>query len=384
VVLKHSKQRIVMKALRALYPYYVGRKAVLNPSRTLKVIDKFTTKTATEVSCAPSNVIKEAINNAAKATTSMRLMPHFQRKEILMQVANELKERKDEFVNVLCIEAGKPIKDGRVEIERATDTFTIAAEESVRIVGEYLPLDMSKRNQGYTALTSRFPVGVVSMIVPFNFPVNLAAHKIAPAIAAGCPFVLKPSERTPISAVLLGEILAKTSLPDDAFAILPCLPEDAPLFSTEDKIALVSFTGSVPVGWQIKMNSGKKRVLLELGGNAACVIDRDAPIERAVERLLFGAFYYSGQSCISVQRIYIHEDLYSTMVSKLVEGAKKLKVGDPKDETTFIGPMISEADAKRLESWVADAVAKGGRLLTGGKRNGVLFGTHSSNKPYHF
>jgi acyl-CoA reductase-like NAD-dependent aldehyde dehydrogenase len=361
------------RALKSLYPYFLGRKQVADKSRTLKVLNKYTGKVATEVSCPTPAIIKEAFSNAAKSAPVLKTLPNFQRKEILLSLAQQIQERREELVHVLAIEAGKPLKDARAEVDRAVDTVTISAEESVRIGGEYFPLDISKRNQGYTALTSRFPVGVVSMIVPFNFPVNLAMHKIGPAIAAGCPFVLKPSDRTPVSSAILGEMLSNTSLPEGSFSILPTLHEDAHHFSTDANIKLISFTGSVGVGWKVKQTAEKKKVLLELGGNAACIVDKDADVARVVDRLNFGAFYYSGQSCISVQRIYIHEDIYDQVVPKLVNAAKQLKMGDPLDENTFIGPVISENDATRLEKWTQNAVAGGAKLLTGGKRHNYIF-----------
>jgi len=212
------------------------------------------------------------------------------------------------------------------------------------------------------------------MIVPFNFPINLAAHKIGPAIAAGCPFILKPSERTPWSATLLGEILAKTSLPEGAFSILPTTLENAKLVSESNDIKLISFTGSAEVGWKIKSNSGKKRVTLELGGNAACVVDHDCKnLDLAADRIVFGSFYQSGQSCISVQRIYVHEKVYDSLKQKLVERTKKLVKGDPLDPNTFLGPIISEQEAKRVENWVNEAVQGGAKIVVGGKRDGSFY-----------
>jgi acyl-CoA reductase-like NAD-dependent aldehyde dehydrogenase len=219
----------------------------------------------------------------------------------------------------------------------------------------------------------RVPVGPCAFITPFNFPLNLAAHKIAPALAAGCPFVLKPASWTPVGALLIGEILAETNLPEGAFAILPCRSQDVAALVTDDRIKLLSFTGSPEVGWALKARAGKKRVLLELGGNAAVVVDEDADLDDAVQRIVFGAFYQSGQSCISVQRILGHASIYEALRDKLVEATRKLVVGDPKDELTFIGPVISEEDARRLEEWVRSAVAHGGRLLCGGNRRGALF-----------
>jgi acyl-CoA reductase-like NAD-dependent aldehyde dehydrogenase len=218
----------------------------------------------------------------------------------------------------------------------------------------------------------RVPIGPCSFISPFNFPLNLAAHKVAPAIAAGCPFVLKPASRTPVGALIIGEVLAETNLPKGAFSILPCRRDGADLFTTDERLKLLSFTGSPAVGWALKVKAGKKKVVLELGGNAGCIVDHDADLDDAVERIVVGAFYQSGQSCIGVQRIIVHEDVYEVFKGKLVAATKELKSGDPRDEATFIGPMIAESEAERLEQWIADARAAGGKLLCGGARDGAM------------
>jgi acyl-CoA reductase-like NAD-dependent aldehyde dehydrogenase len=218
----------------------------------------------------------------------------------------------------------------------------------------------------------RVPVGPCSFITPFNFPLNLVAHKVAPAIAAGCPFVLKPSSLTPVGALIVGEVLAETALPEGAFSILPCRLVDAGPFTTDERLKLLSFTGSPEVGWQLKRDAGKKRVVLELGGNAAVVVDHDADLDDVVERIRMGAFYQSGQSCISVQRILIHRSIYDELKTRLVDDARRLQVGDPKDESTFVGPIISEKEAARIEEWIQGAVSAGATLLCGGGRNGKM------------
>ena len=221
-------------------------------------------------------------------------------------------------------------------------------------------------------MVKRVPIGPCAFISPFNFPLNLAAHKIAPAIAAGCPFVLKPASRTPVGALLIAEVLAETELPRGAFSILPCRRDDADLLTTDDRLKLLSFTGSPDVGWQLKANAGKKRVVLELGGNAACIVDKDADLDDAVDRLITGAFYQSGQSCISVQRIIAHESIYAHLRDALVAKTKALKMGDPKKEETFIGPVISENEGRRLKTWIDRAVEAGGKRLCGGGCNGAM------------
>jgi acyl-CoA reductase-like NAD-dependent aldehyde dehydrogenase len=302
----------------------------------------------------------------------MRRMPPFERQAILNHCVTRFRDRFDELATALCVEAGKPIKDSRGEVTRLIDTFRVAAEESVRIDGEVLNLEISARARGYRGMTQRVPIGPCSFISPFNFPLNLAAHKVAPALAVGCPFVLKPASRTPIGALVIGEVLAETDLPQGAFSILPCHRDGADLFTTDQRLKLLSFTGSPAVGWDLKAKAGKKKVILELGGNAACIVDEDADLEDAVERLVVGAFYQSGQSCIGVQRIIAHQSIYDQLKERLVAATKKLKSGDPKDETTFIGPMISEKEAARLDAWIVSAVAAGGKLLCGGKRDGAM------------
>jgi acyl-CoA reductase-like NAD-dependent aldehyde dehydrogenase len=257
-------------------------------------------------------------------------------------------------------------------VTRLIDTFRIAAEEATRIYGEVLPLDISQRAVGYRGMWKRVPIGACSFISPFNFPLNLAAHKVAPAIAAGCPFVLKPASLTPIGALIIGSVLAETDLPRGAFSILPARRDGADLFTTDERLKLLSFTGSPAVGWDLKARAGKKKVVLELGGNAAVIVDADADLADAVERIVFGAYYQSGQSCISVQRILVHESIYAELRARLTRRVSELRMGDPKREETFIGPVISEAEAKRLESWIQGAVAAGATLLAGGKRDGAM------------
>jgi acyl-CoA reductase-like NAD-dependent aldehyde dehydrogenase len=252
------------------------------------------------------------------------------------------------------------------------DTFRIAAEEAVRINGELLNLEISERARGYRGMVRRVPIGPCSFIAPFNFPLNLAAHKMAPAIAAGCPFVLKPASVAPIGALLIGEILSETDLPRGAFSVLPCHRDGADLFTTDHRLKLLSFTGSPEVGWKLKAAAGKKKVVLELGGNAACIVDEDADLEDAADRLIFGAFYQSGQSCIGVQRIFVHQAVYDDLRDMLVEKTRNLKLGDPKQEDTFIGPVISQKDGRRLKEWIDSAVAAGGMLLCGGAQAGAM------------
>jgi acyl-CoA reductase-like NAD-dependent aldehyde dehydrogenase len=358
--------------MKPSYPYYLAGQPEA-PNSELAVINKYTNEIATRVPLATAEAIERAIAAAHEALPACRALPAWRRAAALQHVAARLAQRQEELARILTIEAGKPIRDARGEISRAIETFRLAAEEATRLHGEYLPLDTSARTTGYEGIWKRVPIGPCSFISPFNFPVNLAAHKIAPAIAAGCPFVLKPASYTPVSAVTLGEILAETDLPRAMFSILPCSRAVGEALVTDERFKLLSFTGSPEVGWDLKARAGKKKVVLELGGNAACVVDRDVDVARVVERLIIGAFYQSGQSCISVQRILAHDTLYDDLCTRLTGAAASLAAGDPGDERTFIGPLISEADARRIESWVGDAVGRGARLLCGGKRRGTTY-----------
>lgn len=358
-------------ALESTYPYYLANEPEA-PNHDLEVLDKFSGEVATRVALADDAAIDRAIQAAVEATEPMARLGAYQRQAVLDHCVVRFKERFDELADALCVEAGKPIKDARGEVTRLIDTFRIASEESVRIGGEVMPLDISERARGYTGMWKRVPIGPCSFISPFNFPLNLAAHKVAPALAVGCPFVLKPASLTPIGALVIGEVLAETDLPKGAFSILPCTREGAARFTEDDRLKLLSFTGSPGVGWDLKAKAGKKPVILELGGNAAVIVDEDADIDDAIERIVFGAFYQSGQSCIGVQRIIVHASLYDRFRDQLVEKTKALRKGDPKDESTFIGPMISEKEARRLHGWIESAVEAGATLLCGGQRDGAM------------
>jgi len=257
-------------------------------------------------------------------------------------------------------------------VSRLIDTFRVASEEATRMLGEVMPMDISPRARDYSGMWKRVPIGPCSFISPFNFPLNLAAHKVAPALAVGCPFVLKPASLTPVGALIIGEVLTETDLPDGAFSILPCRRDGADLFTTDERLKLLSFTGSPLVGWDLKARAGKKPVVLELGGNAACIVDEDADLDDAVARIVIGAFYQSGQSCIGVQRVIVHRSVYGPFREKLVAATHDLKMGDPKDPKTFIGPMISEGEASRLDGWIQSAVRAGATLLCGGGRERMM------------
>jgi acyl-CoA reductase-like NAD-dependent aldehyde dehydrogenase len=364
------------------YPYYLAGEAVY-ANTDLKVTDKYSGEIAYEVPLATPDVLDQAITAAVEATDAMRKMTVYERQAVLEHCIKRFTERQDELAEALCIEAGKPINDAKGEVRRLIDTFKIAAEETPRMLGETLPLDISPRAKGYRGMTQRVPIGPCAFISPFNFPLNLAAHKVAPAIAAGCPFVLKPASMTPIGALVIGEILAETNLPKGAFSILPCRRDSADLLTEDERLKLLSFTGSPDVGWKLKARAGKKPVILELGGNAACVVDNDWDLDDAVARVIIGAFYQSGQSCIGVQRLFVHSDVYEAFKEKLLVKTNALKSGDPKDPETFIGPMISEGEATRLHGWITDAQERGATLLCGGERDGnMLQATLMENVPH--
>jgi acyl-CoA reductase-like NAD-dependent aldehyde dehydrogenase len=353
------------------YPYYLANRPQ-QPNAELAVVDKFTDTVVSHIALADKQVLNEAIAAAAAAAGPMRRLGAWQRQGVLKHLLACCSDRGEELAGVLVVEAGKPIQFARAEVARLLDTLELAVEESTRILGQVLPLDTTPRGAGYRGMWQRVPVGPCGFITPWNFPLNLVAHKIAPAIACGCPFVLKPASYTPISALILGEILAESDLPVGAFSILPMRSSDAAALAEDERIKKLSFTGSASVGWDLRDRARKKHVTLELGGNAAVIVDRDADIDDAVKRCVFGGYYQSGQSCISVQRVYVHREVYDAFREKFVEAVRGLVVGNPRDEKTFVGPIISEDDAKRIEQSIQNAVEKGGRLLCGGGRQGRL------------
>ncbi|MFA7585364.1 MAG: aldehyde dehydrogenase family protein [Novosphingobium sp.] len=357
--------------LKDVYPLYLNNKAV-QPNTDLAVTDKFTGEVAFRTALATPDIIDEAIAGTVRAAEPMAAMASYERQAVLDHCVTRFRERFDELAYALCVEAGKPIADAEGEVTRLIDTFRIAAEESTRNYGEIQPLDISPRAKGYMGMWKRVPIGPCSFISPFNFPLNLAAHKIAPAIAVGCPFIMKPASMTPLGAIIMGEVLAETDLPEGAFSILPASRDGADLFTVDERLKLLSFTGSPDVGWDLKARCGKKKVVLELGGNAAVVVDKDADLDHALARIVFGGYYQSGQSCIHVQRVIIHEDIYDTFRDKLAAKVKTLVAGDPKQRDTFIGPMISLKEAVRLKTWIEEAVDAGATLLAGGGCNGAM------------
>ncbi|HEY8870568.1 MAG TPA: aldehyde dehydrogenase family protein [Candidatus Limnocylindrales bacterium] len=315
----------------------------------------------------------EAVEAAVAAFDTTRTLPAYERGRILREISAGIKARREELGRLMAIEAGKPIRDALIEVDRATLTFRLGAEEAERMVGETIPLDLMPASKGRVGITRRFPIGPVAAISPFNFPLNLAAHKLAPAIAAGCPILLKPPSKDPLTMLTVAEIVAVAGVPEGSVSILPMTRELGDTMVADPRFKLLTFTGSPSVGWRMKERAGKKKVVLELGGNAGVIVDRSADLDWAVKRILVGGFTYAGQVCISVQRMYVHEDVWDEFMGRFVEGAKALKLGDPLDPETDVGPMVDGNAASRTQRWVDEAVALGGKILVGGKADGTFF-----------
>lgn len=321
---------------------------------------------------ATASHAEAAVRAAQRAFETTRKSPSYERQRILREISSGIQARREEFARVMALEAGKPVRTARVEVDRAVLTFSVASEEATRIGGEWLPLDLQPSTAGRAGIVRRFALGPVLGITPFNFPLNLVAHKVAPAIAAGCTIVLKPAPQTPLCSFMLAEIAEKSGLPAGALNVLPLANPDAELLVSDDRLKLLSFTGSGPVGWSLKAKAGKKKVVLELGGNAGVIVHSDADVEDAARRCVQGGFSYAGQSCISVQRIFVQREVEPKFVEALVAGVKKLKLGDPLEEATDVGPMINEDAARRAASWIEEALTGGAKLLCGGGRKGSI------------
>ena len=325
-----------------------------------------------EVASADANELSQAVENSLSAAGEMRRLARFETANGLRKLAAGIESRKTEFIDSIVAESAKPVRYARGEVNRAIATFSWAAGEAERSSGEVVPVDTQPPGRGKAAYTMRIPRGVIYGITPFNFPLNLVAHKVAPALASGNSIIIKPSDRTPLTSLLLGEVFMESGLPLAALQVVPMDVKHIDAVYTDERIKMISFTGSAPIGWAIKAKAAKKFVTLELGGNAAVIVDETADVEDSLKKSLVGAFAYSGQVCISVQRLYIHEKLFETWTSRFVEGAAKLKKGDPADEETQLNVMIDEAAAKRAEEWIGEAIDHGARLLCGGGRKGKM------------
>jgi glyceraldehyde-3-phosphate dehydrogenase (NADP+) len=322
---------------------------------------------------ATAGQVEEAIVAAQAAFEVTRKLPAYERSAVLRRISEGIRGRRDEIGRLIAREAGKPIRDALAETDRAVLTFRLGAEEAERLVGEAIPLDINPASRGRWGITRRFPIGPVLGISPFNFPLNLAAHKVAPALAVGNPIVLKPPSKDPLTMLTVAEIIAESGAVEGSVSILPMTRELGDRLVADDRFKLLTFTGSPSVGWRMKERAGRKKVVLELGGNAGVIVDRTADLDWAVRRILVGAYTYAGQVCISVQRIFVHEAIRDEFLRRLVAGAEGLTVGDPLDPATDVGPMVDDAAAGRTERWVEEAVAMGGRVLTGGRANGRFF-----------
>ncbi|MFC1502316.1 aldehyde dehydrogenase family protein [bacterium] len=341
-------------------------------SETLEVKNPFNSEVISTV-CRPSvKDVEAAIQSSVRAFEKTRKMPSYQRSEILKKTASLINQRKEELSRILCQEAGKPIRHARGEVTRAVSTLAIAAEEANHLIGEAIPLDITPAAGDRLGIVRRFPLGPIAGISPFNFPLNLVCHKVAPALAAGNSISIKPASSTPLSALNLGEILLEAGAVAGSCNIIPCTAKHAAPLVTDPRLKMVSFTGSAEIGWDIKNRAGKKVVCLELGGNAAAIIEPDADMDYAVQRSILGGYAYAGQICISLQRIYIHEKVYSDFTEAFIRGVKKLNLGDPLLEETDVGPMIDEASARKAGEWIEEAVSRGAKVLTGGERDKTL------------
>jgi glyceraldehyde-3-phosphate dehydrogenase (NADP+) len=355
------------------FPFWLAGKPGRS-DRPLEVVNPYDGSSVGRTWLAGEVEFEAAAQAAADAAPRMAQLPTYGRAEILIKISRTLAARRDEVAATIAGETGKAIKDALAEAERAVATFAAAADAARQLHGEVIPLDLAPHGRGRLGMVRRFPIGPVAAISPFNFPLNLSAHKIAPAIAAGNPIVLKPATKTPLSALRLAELAVAAGLPEDAISVLPMDRRTGDRLVTDPRFKLLTFTGSSPVGWDMKARAGKKKVILELGGNAGVIVDETADLSFAAKRVTAGGFALAGQSCISVQRVFVHERIAEPFSRLLVDAVNALKTGDPLDPATDLGPMIDEGEADRVASWIDEAVQAGGRVLAGGRRlAGALF-----------
>ena len=359
--------------LTGAHPIYLAGRWVESPDRLAVADPAHPGSLAGVTYLATEAQYEEAADAAVAAFEETRRLPAYERARALRHISATIAARRDELASLIVHESGKSIRDARVEADRGALTFRLAAEEAERMVGETIPLDIAPNHKGRTGITRRFPVGPVAGISPFNFPLNLAAHKVAPAIAAGCSIVLKPPSRDPLTMLTVAEIMHEAGLPEGAVSVLPMSRHLGDRLVSDDRFKLLTFTGSPAVGWRMKERAGKKKVVLELGGNAGAVVDATADLEWAVERILVGAFAYSGQVCISVQRLFVAASIWDEFMDRFVAAVGELKLGDPMDEDVNIGPMVDPEAAERTERWVREAVEEGARVLAGGQADGAWF-----------
>jgi glyceraldehyde-3-phosphate dehydrogenase (NADP+) len=345
----------------------------IKTSKELEVINPYNGEPVDRTFLAGDAEFEAAILAAERAKARLRKLSSQQRYEMLTFISHRLKERREEFGRSIMLESGKPIRYALGEVDRSVQTFTVAAEEAKRLPREYISLDWTTAGKGKEGLVRYFPIGIIGGIAPFNFPLNLAVHKLAPAIASGCPIILKPATLTPLTSLMLAQIIAETDLPEGAVSILPMDRITGNKLVTDHRISLLSFTGSPEVGWKMKADSGKKKVVLELGGNAGVIVAQSADLELALSKCLVGGFSYSGQVCIHAQRIFVHVSVFDEFSHRFAEMVKQLRNGDPARPETEFSSMIDENNAKRVDQWVNDAVQGGARILCGGKREGSWY-----------
>jgi len=357
--------------MSVFHPYFAG--AFTEGAALLVVNNPYSGEVVATTSCIGKAQLEETITAALRVKATMAEMPGYRKHDILLQIAGELLGQQDEFTRLISQESGKPWRYAFAEVERAIQTFRVAAEEARRIPAGHLSLDWTPAGKGKEGWLKYFPVGLVAGISPFNFPLNLAVHKIAPAIAAGCPIILKPSSVTPLATLALSKIIHETDLPKGAVSVVPMDRTNGDLLVTDERIALLSFTGSPQVGWDMKKRAGRKRVVLELGGNAGMIVTPSADLDTAVRKAVAGGFAYSGQVCIHTQRIYVHSDIFTTFAENFLNKVKEIKPGDPLDPRTEISVMIDQSNAIRIQDWVNQAVAGGAEVLCGGEREGNYY-----------
>jgi acyl-CoA reductase-like NAD-dependent aldehyde dehydrogenase len=355
------------------HPIFLAGRWVESPDRLVVANPARAGEPAGATYNATAAQYEEAVTAAVAAFDETRRLPAYVRSAALRHISEGIAARRAEIGRLITLESGKPIRDALTEVDRAVLTFRLGAEEAERIGGELIPLDLNPASRGRTGITRRFPIGPIAAISPFNFPLNLAAHKLAPAIASGNPIVLKPPSKDPLTMLTVAEIIAEAGLPAGSVSILPMTRELGDRMVADQRFKLLTFTGSPAVGWKMKERAGKKKVVLELGGNAGVIVDRSADLDWAVQRTVAGAFSYSGQVCISVQRLFVHEAIWDEFMSRFVEAARGLKIGDPLEPTTDIGPMVDTAAVERTQAWVDEARAAGGRVLLGGTHDGLYF-----------
>ena len=353
-------------------PMIIGGQRV-DKEEKIDVIYPYTQEKIGEVPKGSPEDVQKAIEKAKIGLQKLKELSSYEKYKILLKVANLLEERKEEFARTIVYEVGKTIREARTEVERAINTITLSAEEAKRIEGEYVHIDASPNGKGKKGFYFREPAGIVAAITPFNFPLNLTAHKIAPSIAAGCPFVLKPSERTPLSPTMLCELFLEAGVPEEAVSIIPGFADVGQAMTTHPDVRVVSFTGSLKVGEIIAKQAGLKKIVMELGSNSAVVVDEGANLELAAKKAVAGGFAVAGQVCISVQRILVHEKVADRFYELLKQEVSKLKFGDPMDEETDVGPIITVDEVNRIQSWIQEAVEKGAKVATGGEAEKTIF-----------